>query len=108
MTDVTASVCRWFCGKKILVAQRRDGVVRLWLDRVLLNRGGLETAWVQVVTGVQGRGKDPRSAEVLPGCDPRVGGSAGVDLWNDPVLGGRGGNGPLWTTRPPFPGCFFF
>lgn len=107
MTDVTASVCRWFCGKKILVAQRRDGVVRLWLDRVLLNRGGLETAWVQVVTGVQGRGKDPRSAEVLPGCGPRVGGSAGVDLWNDPVLGGGVGMDLYGRPGPRFQGVFF-
>lgn len=75
---------------------------------MLFNQGGLETAWVQVVTGAQGHGKDPRSAEVLLGCGPRVGGSAGVDLWNDPVLGGRGGNGPLWTARPTFPGWVFF
>lgn len=37
--------------KKILVAQRSDGVARLWLAKVLLNHGGMETAWLQVVIG---------------------------------------------------------
>lgn len=101
--------------KKILVAEGSDGVARLWLAKVLLNHGGMETAWLhtQVVIGkcvlepgYRAVGRTLGAHWFCQGVAP-VGGSAVVDLWNDPVLGGRGGNGPFRTAISPFPVFFF-
>lgn len=53
VTAATVSMGVWFCGKKILVDQRNDGMARLWVARVLMNHRGLgpqkSDAWVEGV-----------------------------------------------------------
>lgn len=101
------------CFSVQMVLRQEDpcGSEKRWRGQVVAGQSAFESRWFGDCVGAGGYTTGPwegpqerrGSARVWPSCGG-VCGSGSVE-WSS--ARGRGGNGPLWTTRPPFPGWFF-